>query len=60
MVKNSFVRTPESNVERGYLRISEAESLIASYAKIEDTDLHILADVGVGGIGLELALRFRL
>lgn len=52
MAQRSFARTPDSYVEKQYRRVSEAANLISSYVKIEDTDLHILADISVGDIEL--------
>ena len=59
-MKNCIAKKPESYIQRDYRRLPETGDLISSYVRIEDTDLHILADLEVTGLATELALRYRL
>ncbi|MBU1568097.1 MAG: UPF0280 family protein [Proteobacteria bacterium] len=58
-MKRIKVRKPESYVERTYRTLPE-HGLVSSFAKIKDTDLHILADLEVSAWAFELALQYRL
>ena len=51
--------SPLSFVERSYRQQILAGSLVSSYVKIEETDLHILADCDVTTAASELVLRYR-
>jgi uncharacterized protein len=54
------VKRPDSYVQRTYRTLANESGLIASFAKVKDTDLYILADRDVSVRALELALQFRL
>ena len=58
-MKRIKAKNPESYVDRTYRMLPE-HGLISSFAKIKDTDLHILADREVSARALELALQYRL
>lgn len=60
IVKKSPARKPESYIQRSYRCVSEAGDLISSYVRLEDTDLHILADKRVDAPALSMALQYRL
>ena len=47
-------------MQRTYRTLADDSGLISSFAKVIDTDLHILADRDVSVRALELALQFRL
>jgi len=53
-------KKPESYIERSYRAIPDQGDLVSSYARIKDTDLHILADREVSDLAQELALQYRL
>jgi uncharacterized protein len=53
-------RKPESYIQREYRAIPDHGSLISSFARIKDTDLHILADREVSALAQKLALQYRL
>ncbi len=59
-MKRAKTRKPESYRERVYRAIPDPGELVSSYARIKDTDLHILADREVSDQAQELALQFRL
>ncbi len=58
-VKRIKERKPESYVLRSYRTISDTGSLVSCFAKIKETDLHILADRDVSTWAEELALQYR-
>jgi ApbE superfamily uncharacterized protein (UPF0280 family) len=55
-----MARRPESYIQRDYRRISETCDLISSYVRIEDTDLHVLADLNVSNVAKDFVLKYRL
>ncbi len=59
-MKGAKVKRPDSYVQRTYRTLAGESGLISSFAKVKDTDLHILADRDVSARALELALQFRL
>ncbi len=59
-VKRLISKKPESYIEREYRAIPDHGGLISSFARIKDTDLHILADCEVSELAQELALQYRL
>ena len=60
MAKQKRKRAPESFKERNYRALVDAESLVASYVTVKDTDLQILADRDVKEAALNLVMRYRL
>ncbi|MDK9705940.1 MAG: UPF0280 family protein [Desulforhopalus sp.] len=58
-MKRTKGRKPESYVDRSYRALAEHD-LISCFAKVKDSDLHILADKDVSASALELVLRYRL
>lgn len=59
-VKRVKARKPESYIQRAYRAVADPGGLISSFARIKDTDLHILADREVGDLAQKLALEYRL
>ena len=59
-MKRIKAHKPESYVERVYRTLHTPGSLISSFVKIKDTDLHILADLEVSELAGRLALQYRL
>lgn len=59
-VKRTKARQPHSYVERSYRMLASEGGLLSSFARVKDTDLHILADREVSARAFELALQFRL
>jgi len=53
-------KKPTSYKDRKYRSLLEAGDLVASFARVKDTDLHILADRDVSLWGRDLALQYRL
>jgi ApbE superfamily uncharacterized protein (UPF0280 family) len=53
-------KKPRSYKDRKYRSLLEAGDLVASFARVKDTDLHILADRDVSLWGRDLALQYRL
>ena len=51
--------SPLSYVERTYRHLVETGPLISSYVRIEETDLHIMAEVDVSEEARELVLMYR-
>jgi uncharacterized protein len=58
-MKRQKAKKPESYVQRIYRTLAEHD-LVSSFAKIKDSDLHILADQDVSAWALELVLQYRL
>lgn len=59
-VKRVKPHKPDSYIQRTYRTLSDPGSLISSFVKIKDTDLHILADLEVSELAGRLALQYRL
>lgn len=59
-MKRVKARQPHSYVERTYRALASESRLLSSFARVKDTDLHILADREVSDRAFELALQFRL
>ena len=53
-------KNPKSYIDRKYRSPLESGDLVSSFAKIKDTDLHILADRDVTLWAQDLALQYRL
>lgn len=59
-MKRVKAKKPESYIQRAYRALPDPGSLISSFARIKDTDLHILADREVSDLAQKLALQYRL
>ena len=59
-MKRVKTKKPESYVQRAYRVLPDPDGLISSFARIKDTDLHILADREVSALAQSLALQYRL
>ena len=59
-MKRGKGKKPESYKERAYRALPDPGDLIASFARIQETDLHILADCEVTDLGQKLVLQYRL
>lgn len=58
-MKRTKGRKPDWYVDRTYRALAEHD-LISCFAKVKDSDLHILADKEVSAWALELVLQYRL
>ncbi len=52
-------KKPESYTDRSYRKLSNASDLISTTIRIEETDLHILADYDVTPSATDLILQYR-
>jgi len=52
-------KKPESYTDRSYRKLSNASELISTTIRIEETDLHILADYDVTTLATDLILQYR-
>lgn len=59
-MKRSKNKKPGSYIQRAYRALSDPGSLVSSFVKVKDTDLHILADREVSDLAQKLALQYRL
>ena len=59
-MKRGKGKKPESYTERAYRALHDRDNLIASFARIKETDLHILADRDVTDLAQKLVLQYRL
>ncbi len=59
-MKRAKTKKPESYIQRAYRVLQDPGTLVSSFAKIKDTDLHILADREVSALAQSLALQYRL
>lgn len=59
-MKRGKGKKPESYIERAYRALPDPGDLIASFVRIKETDLHILADSDVTDPAQKLVLQYRL
>lgn len=59
-MKRGKSKKPESYIQRAYRTLADPGSLFSSFARVKDTDLHILADCEVSEPAQKLALQYRL
>lgn len=59
-MKRGKAKKPESYRDRAYRALPDPGNLISSFARIKETDLHILADREVADLALKLVLQYRL
>ena len=59
-MKRGKVKKPESYIQRAYRALPDPGNLVASFAGIKETDLHILADRDVTDLAQKLVLQYRL
>ncbi len=59
-MKRGKAKKPESYRERTYRALPDPGTLISSFVRIKETDLHILADRDVTDLALKLVLQYRL
>lgn len=58
-MKNKRKKTPESYTERDYRKLVTRTGLVSTNVRIEETDLHILAERDVAELATDLILQYR-
>lgn len=59
-MKRTTAKRPDSYVQRSYRALAAEGELVSSFARIKDTDLHILVEREVSERAVELILQYRL